>query len=1424
MTTQNLGQVGDRNRAAGDAPTVRRRPAGAIGLVTAMLLALAGLTDGQEVRREVIIQGGGKVIIRGNAQGGRIVIQDGVVIQDIDLGDEDPAEKAAGTKPADEEGGADRFVEESSTAEALLERIKSLLADGDVATAADLVRKVVEIGPESVVKDSGQGVMKTLTELVLSWSAEVRAKYESALGPAADEALEAAREAGGRKALAEVVRGYPGTRASRQAQAEIWAMMIESGDLARASEQLRAYLADPQVTAAERRTAMFMLALASAGSGQAEAARTTLMALQALGGEVTVGGRKVDAGAEVRSWLAESEHGPVEWPQVGGGPDRLGMAAGERASGGPIVLHAEGGSELFASTGDHIPSRREALARREVTENVDVEHVAAVTPNALLAVSGTRLVAMDRLSGGVLWKLDLVPAGVPFDFVSWPSSGDGCVAVVRWTHPTQIRRTRGMIFYGRPTGLGNLGRSLVVVREDTGAELWAWDGRQVDPEADLWNAAGRAGRTATGAAVAPRPVPAADVDEEVLGQEDVLEPAGSPLVYGGRVFLGAIKSPQYGQPSDCYLMCFELRTGKVLWQRFIGSGSPAVLQNDGGSLSRLSPTTDGEAVFVESAVGTIAAMDLATGQTRWARKAPWPELRNAYETPQANWPNGLGDAPIVSLGRVLVSDIASPGLRCLDARTGAKVWSVPGFPGGQRLGVASGLLVVTCDSRVMAYDVATGEQKFAVRVDSEISGRGFLSEKSAYVPTQRGIVRVDLETKSAESVYRLRENARPATALVPFGRDLVSCHEDRVLLFGPVDDFFEGVQRGVAAHPEEPSWRRRLAELYRQKGDFALAEAELARGVALAAKLKGADQSRNEQMMAYQGLEQLYLDWGRSLDAAGQTAEAGAKFELAQKYVTQPEGRVAAWLAQAQHLEKAGQEAPAAALYRKVAGEEMAQRMFVATPTVGLERTVASQATTALERLRGDGGQAMESAGIRRADLPHLEVHSLAMLSWSMPSYAAPDATNALAPVVWARPDGLVAFGRDGEIRWRFTRPMPRDALRIASVQVHAGIVFEKQGTCLSAHRQRDGELLWQWRPEAQQVAADLDPIMGVNYSRQIQRRITQGNLTRIVSDFADPQDPWYSDFAVTASTIVLAVRDARVRNTLTMVGLNRSSGEAAWQLAWPGGARFLGLRTDGGNVVVAALTPQGGVSIRCFAADVGKPLWEQPLKDTASLQGTWLLEGGMVLAGGRDGSRMALEAATGRPKWSSAGAMGFWAEAQTVAADGRRVIYACKDGYVSLASATGAFQWQAKVPGLSGEEGSARLPERVVLTEELLIAPTPDGAMAVRVSDGALQWRLALPVRAATNTYSVVLSNDLVVVYDRHGKQGLLHLVDVRTGKLSGRLDVGEVASELVIRVETIPGGLSVQLGNEMVTVTPRAGRGTTEPAPPILSASRSF
>jgi len=1332
---------------------------------------------------------------------------------------------------ADDESSSGQYLEESDRAEVLLERIGAAFDAGDVETALSFVQALVAIGPEAILPRSGQGVRSALRQLLYGLPPDVRKAYDEALAPAPGDTLQAARLLGTPEAYAKVASAFPGAAAARLAIRTLWATAFESGRFDHAVELVSEYLADPLVGAAERHEALFISGLAAVYAGRRDEAAEALAALKADGaGMVAFGGSQVDPVATLQRHLADRRATDEGWPNVGGTPERTGVAAPGLSVGGPFVFAKEGERDLSAPAMDYVPSRREVLSTRNVAENVPAEHVVLVTAERLLVVRGGRLLALGRLSGERLWHLDMVPSGMRSGFVSWPSCGDGYVAVMRWPYPTSARMGRMRMGFGGP--VVNTGRQLVVLHEATGKPAWVWDGSVTDAAADLWSSP-----LAARGAAAPALVPGLPVGPENLTLPDLqgadfpgapppgiappgglvgrgppapspegvrqLEPIGSPLVYGGRVFVGAIRSPQDTPLADTFLLCFDVADGRLLWQRFIGSGMASMYGGGGSILDRLVPTTDGRRVFAESPAGTLTAIDLATAEVAWARRLPRPAVTSPWRARQATWPNGIADAPLVVGGRLFVTQLDGPAMRCLDAATGKVLWSGVALEGVWRLGVADGRVFVAAETSLAAYDVETGERTFRAAVPQTVTGRGFVASDAVYLPTEAGILRLDWRKPQVTMLYESVRDGGPAMCLAPLADGLVSSHDDRVLVFGPTDTFFAEVERGRAANPENPAWSRRLAELYRQKGDFTEAESLLGEAVRQAARLGETERSRSEQLLAYRRLNWLYRQWAQMLDGQDDRAGAIAKLSLASTYATSPAARIAVWMALAEHYEQAGDPARAAAEYARAAGHSVAQRMFVPTATPGLERSVAAQAGEALERLHSAAGAGATIAGIRREDVGRLAVRRLGMISWSSPSYVVPAKGESLSPLVWSRPDGLVAMGLGREIRWRYTRPQtPQNQL--ASLAADGNRIFERCPEELNVRRLSDGELVWRWQPGEQRLLAGIDSIFGVNVRRFIRRvQVANGVVQNIMMVRGSPA-PQRADFAVTDKHVVV-VTCLRTRTSLTVHGLDKATGAGLWQVPLSPARRFAGIAQDGDRVVVVAQGLRNDMEVTCLDVATGRTCWTYD--DTSQRQAPQLLfENGLFVLVSGTGRGIVIDSRTGKLQWKSLGEFDFWMGSVPIAVLDDRIILAHGEGYVAVSRDDGTVLWQIRAQldpaGTGIESGTA------ATAGGMLIASLGGAVAAIDPSDGRRVWQ-HVPADAEAAAYRLFVQSGMVVAYESQPKTSSLVFLDVASGKLLGECVLGACGGALT--VAPVRGGLFAQNGDEILSVVP-AG---TAPAP---------
>ena len=404
------------------------------------------------------------------------------------------------------------YVDESENARVLLSRAEKELAAGQYARAVSLIAEVLKVAPDSLHPDTGQGVRLAVCQMVYRLPVEARELYEAALADRAEEALLAAwREPAG-TGCRRVMDGFPGTRAARRAAEWLWVASFEQGNLAQTVEQVHAYLADPLVKADKRRLALFALGVAAAKTGQRESTKWALQQLKAanMPGKLKVFGQLIDPVAHLEKLAGQAERAVISWNSLGGDFSRRAPATAEPQFSADLVF-SEGqfhtGTSADAQT---VPARQQLLQRRVARSRLSMEPVALVTRESFVVARGSDLVALDRATGRLRWRLALLPEGADKVPAAWPSAGDGCVAAVVAEFDERGRRAGSLALHG-------IRRRLVVLSEETGKALWSWP---ADHE-------GRAG---------PR-VPGRDLLEG-------LALIGSPLVHGGRVFVGAARRPR----------------------------------------------------------------------------------------------------------------------------------------------------------------------------------------------------------------------------------------------------------------------------------------------------------------------------------------------------------------------------------------------------------------------------------------------------------------------------------------------------------------------------------------------------------------------------------------------------------------------------------------------------------------------------------------------------------------------------------------------------------------------------------------------------------------------------------------------------------------------------------------------------------------
>jgi outer membrane protein assembly factor BamB len=199
-------------------------------------------------------------------------------------------------------------------------------------------------------------------------------------------------------------------------------------------------------------------------------------------------------------------------------------------------------------------------------------------------------------------------------------------------------------------------------------------------------------------------------NQNVLWKAAVGSGLSSPTVWEGRVFLTEFDRAN----KQLATLCFDRRTGKILWRRTVAAGEIEKV-HEIGSPAAPTPATDGERVYVYFGSYGLVCYDL-DGNQQWEKRLPLAE--NPY---------GAAASPIV-VGELLVLNHQGKDAYLLgvNRRTGRTVWKTDrslfqygwSTPVHWRHDGIDEIVVLGGDfkpnQRLMAYNLADGAERWWV--------------------------------------------------------------------------------------------------------------------------------------------------------------------------------------------------------------------------------------------------------------------------------------------------------------------------------------------------------------------------------------------------------------------------------------------------------------------------------------------------------------------------------------------------------------------------------------------------------------------------------------------------------------------------------------------------------------------------------------
>lgn len=167
------------------------------------------------------------------------------------------------------------------------------------------------------------------------------------------------------------------------------------------------------------------------------------------------------------------------------------------------------------------------------------------------------------------------------------------------------------------------------------------------------------------------------------------------------------------QDDQAMVLCLSMEDGSLNWKQAIGpagkSGDYAV---GWGAGQRATPTVDGDQIFVLSDLGTVAALDRASGELQWS-----VDLVEQFGGEVPNW--GYSESPLVDGDRVIVTPGGVNFMVGLNRSTGETVWQSKGVNApAQYVSAKKGTVkdisfyVTASKPGLFAFDCQTGEKRF----------------------------------------------------------------------------------------------------------------------------------------------------------------------------------------------------------------------------------------------------------------------------------------------------------------------------------------------------------------------------------------------------------------------------------------------------------------------------------------------------------------------------------------------------------------------------------------------------------------------------------------------------------------------------------------------------------------------------------------
>ncbi len=793
-----------------------------------------------------------------------------------------PAELRADTNRVDV------YLNDSLEAAEAINRTNRLAGAGRWREAVELLQQTADSSGDKLVQlSSGYyvNVRERIARLIAGWPADGLNVYRALAEPQIRVRLDARLDSRDVNELLPIFERYFCTHTAAQLADTIGQLALESGNLALARRAYRRVVDSHPDRATFAKRYQAMLAIVSAMDGQTSEKLVEPEAglrIRWMGQDRPIG--EVMAEVAAGYTALREPPSPMEWPMFAGSPERNRRASCRIDE--PGLLWRLRRSELSSN----------APEAGEADENTDRDRSSSsgamhpvVSEGLIFVASSRQVIALHQNTGSIAWWF----------------RADENVAVGSKPEPTQpggesVTVSDGRVYAALPGDPGpyygtdgsRRGAAIVCLQADSGRLLWRSE-------------------------EAFRPDRTTDVTFDF-----------APLIQQDRGFVVGRRRRFFGF-EDCYLYGFDANSGAILFSTHLGSAST-------GTSGFASATTSvaslhGDAVYVCTNLGSIAAVSASSGSVDWLRVYD----RGPLDETQGNWTARERQAweinPMMwTGGRLVCAPSDSANVLVLSSRDGSLLQSVPLLELGRArtlLGV-SGDLLCTAGREVLCYDLAANEVRWTTSLSESESpaGRGLWADDALFVPLP-GVL----------GIFRTQDGQRRDVSWGPEG-------EAGNLLATP-DQLVVAGATGIASYVRKAELWSRLRDRMQGTHDpipaLELAEVALRAGDAREAMSALEEAARRQESLEATGnvptrqrLFDVVLAFLAALSTRGQLEKDQLEvlYRYAQEFAPDPRAHVAYRLRFAPLLEERGQPERAVALYQQILRDQSLRALETSQP------------------------------------------------------------------------------------------------------------------------------------------------------------------------------------------------------------------------------------------------------------------------------------------------------------------------------------------------------------------------------------------------------------------------------------------------------------------------------------------------------------